>query len=432
MQILLALALSLPAFRLAPNDGEPSAVRTVLAQDPAALRAEGPPALERLLALYDRLSPGADRDALERMIDAVAMQRHAASSRLYWYTDLAAAETAARESGRPILSLRMLGRLDDELSCANSRLFRVVLYADGELSRFLRENFVLHWSSERPVPRVTIDFGDGRRIETTIAGNSAHFVLDAGGRPLDVLPGVYSARAFRRELEVWLPLALESPGLSANERARRVRELHRERSSASTQLWTESGPPVRVTIASGPGIVAAEKRTIGKAVAEWSTIRALRLDPALAVAPANPSPVPLPTVPGPADSTSAVSTAGFSTNELWVRRLEEARLDASSRALATRLEPTDWTIDARPLTGSALERRMQLLEALVAADTEANETKLHAIVHSWFDTLAELPTFAQLDERVYRELFLTGSDDAWLGLSNAGAFNALPHDGIVK
>jgi len=29
--------------------------------------------------------------------------------------------------------------------------------------RRAREGFVLHWSSERPVPRITIDYGDGRR-----------------------------------------------------------------------------------------------------------------------------------------------------------------------------------------------------------------------------------------------------------------------------
>jgi len=92
----------------------------------------------------------------------------------------------------------MLGNLDEDLSCANSRLFRATLYANQDVSRFLREHFILYWSSERPVPRVTIDYGNGHRLERTTAGNSAHYVLDEAGHVLDVLPGLYAPAAFRR------------------------------------------------------------------------------------------------------------------------------------------------------------------------------------------------------------------------------------------
>src|SRR4029453_17267832 len=115
-------------------------------------------------------------------------------------TDLEQAKAEAARRGRPILSLRMLGKLTDEYSCANSRFFRTALYSNKEVSEFLRTNFVLHWQSVRPVPRVTIDFGDGRKLERTITGNSAHIVLAADGTPLDVLPGLYSPLAFRQHL----------------------------------------------------------------------------------------------------------------------------------------------------------------------------------------------------------------------------------------
>src|SRR5690349_11803443 len=95
--------------------------RTPAGEDVAGLRAEGPAALDRLLARYGARPGGPEKEDLERTIDAVAAQRYATFSRLYWYTDLAAAEAAARASGRPILSLRMLGRLDEDYSCANSR-----------------------------------------------------------------------------------------------------------------------------------------------------------------------------------------------------------------------------------------------------------------------------------------------------------------------
>lgn len=94
---------------------------------PSAVDAAGPAELERLLARHDALPAGPDRDALAAAIDALAGQRHAVHSRLFWHRDLGAAKAVAAASGKPILSLRMLGRLDEELSCANSRFFRVVL-----------------------------------------------------------------------------------------------------------------------------------------------------------------------------------------------------------------------------------------------------------------------------------------------------------------
>lgn len=374
--------------------------RQPAADDVAALRAEGPTALARLGSRYDELEPGTEKDTLERTIDAVAAQRYATVSRLYWYTDLDLARTAAHASGKPILSLRMLGRLDEELSCANSRYFRVVLYADPEISSFLRENFVLHWSSERPVPRVTIDFGDGRRIETTIAGNSAHYVLDADGHPLDLLPGLYSPRAFRRELEAVLPLARSSPGLSQDDRLVFVREHHVDRIRAADSLWSGSDPE-SVILGLQPGIVEAEARAPAKSFEETPATVVARLGGAL-------------------------------ESVLTVRRLGEARLSGRSRQLLARLGPIDWERVPRPLSGAAFERAVANLEALVALDTERNEQRLRAAVHQWFATFAVLPDFETLNELVYRELFATPKDDPWLGLANPGMITGLPRDGVAE
>lgn len=115
---------------------------------------------------------------------------------LPWFSDLASAIAEARRTNRPILSLRLLGRLDEELTCANSRFFRKFLYVDPTIHRMLRDHFVLHWQSLRPVPRVTIDFGGGRRITKTITGNSAHLVLDPYGRVVDALPGLFTREVF--------------------------------------------------------------------------------------------------------------------------------------------------------------------------------------------------------------------------------------------
>src|SRR5215470_19036512 len=174
----------------------------------AALRALGPKGLDMLFQVYGgqiaRLTAESPRarasdpewQRLTVALDGVSRQRDSFASRLYWYTDIEQAKAAAHATRKPILSLRLLGNLDEEYSCANSRFFRSILYANTEVSAFLRENFILHWKSVRPVPRVTIDFGDGRKIERTLTGNSIHYVLGADGRVIDALPGLYGAQAF--------------------------------------------------------------------------------------------------------------------------------------------------------------------------------------------------------------------------------------------
>jgi hypothetical protein len=176
------------------------------------LRSMGPPGLALLFeenshdieAMRESLAAGArirpEWERLRAALDAVARQRDAAWSGLYWYTDLGAAKAAAARAGRPILSLRLLGNLDEELSCANSRFFRTVLYANAAISDELRNNWILHWESVRPVPKITIDFGDGRKLERTITGNSLHYVLAANGSLADVLPGLWGPKEFLQEI----------------------------------------------------------------------------------------------------------------------------------------------------------------------------------------------------------------------------------------
>ena len=100
----------------------------ILDQRAATLRQEGPAVLEKLLAARTQLQESlakADSGAalgrlekqaeqLDRLIDLVGGQRYCTASRLFWYTDLEAVKKAAQESGKPILSLRMMGRLTDE------------------------------------------------------------------------------------------------------------------------------------------------------------------------------------------------------------------------------------------------------------------------------------------------------------------------------
>ena len=148
----------------------------------AELRAAGPAGLQNLFELYgpeierhiaNPLEPATPEwQRLSAALDAVSQQKDSYLSGLYWYTDLAQAEAAAKSSGKPILSLRLLGKLNEEFSCANSRYFRTVLYSNADVSQALRERFVLHWG----------EMGARWGVNRSVA--QIHALLWLVGRPL--------------------------------------------------------------------------------------------------------------------------------------------------------------------------------------------------------------------------------------------------------
>lgn len=50
-------------------------------------------------------------------IDTVAMQKDAYASKLFWHRDLGEAQIESKRTNKPILSLRLLGNLNEEFSC---------------------------------------------------------------------------------------------------------------------------------------------------------------------------------------------------------------------------------------------------------------------------------------------------------------------------
>lgn len=71
-----------------------------------------------------------------------------------------------------------------------------MLLSDPEVSRFLAAEVVPCWESVRPVPQVTIDFGDGRVLRRTLAGNTVLYLCLPDGRVVDAFPGVYTPADF--------------------------------------------------------------------------------------------------------------------------------------------------------------------------------------------------------------------------------------------
>ncbi|HEY5921969.1 MAG TPA: hypothetical protein VIV11_09885, partial [Kofleriaceae bacterium] len=221
--VLLAAAMHVSCASLTPYDGTP-----------AAQANRTPEQLAELLRTHDKAIVAGDAHVLARL-DALCGQHDCRSSKLFWFTDLEVAKVRAKREGKPILSLRMFGKLTDPLSCANSRFFRSVLYPDPAIAKLLRERFVLHWHQVRAVPKVTIDFGDGRTMQRTLTGNSAHYVLDSDGRPLDAIPGFVSPRAFESRLHETAELARLVAPLAKREHV--LATWHRRHLEALVDDW---------------------------------------------------------------------------------------------------------------------------------------------------------------------------------------------------
>lgn len=403
---VFALDAGTAAERAAWGDGEAI----------AELRAAGPAGVEELLALATA-EPGMNaRPEFQAALDGVCAQRDCAASHLYWYTDLAAAHEAARRSGRPILSLRLLGRLDEELSCANSRFFRAVLYANESVARRLREDFVLHWQSERPVPKVTVDFGDGRRLEGTVTGNSIHYVLDSRGRLVDALPGLYGPQAFLAALG------------RAEAEARRLADLPDQKFAPALCRYHEGRlASLKKELIADLGRIGIEKPEllagVNESAALWSLERRSPFE--------RPAPKPTPDggvfeasqlamtksgAEGPLITQMFFGSSGDDTIEAIAGlHRDEARLDGASRRLLQQ-KLASW------VGPEGLEESLGRFEHLLARDGVHNEYRMHVAIHAALSKSPEVPDLAKVDRWVYSELFLTPDSDPWLGLAPREVF----------
>ena len=382
------------------HSGSPDDVADAIAD----LRQAGPAGMEAMLAA------GASGDALDRVCGV----HDCADIRLFWYTDLEAAKAAARAADKPILSLRLMGKLDEEFSCANSRFFRTVFYKNREINALLRDRFILHWRSVRPVPRVTIDFGDGSRLERTLTGNSIHYVLDSRGRLVEALPGLYGPREFQDALEEALAGAQRAERLDDAQFADWLRTLSELRlTERASLLARESAHATH-----DPGVVV-DRITVGgdgtssKSSYEGPTLRVVTnragTRPAAPKAAAAPSMPPL------------LSNV---TDDLLAMLSESHRsgvhLDTASRAFLLRKQGvTD---------PQAADRLVDSFEQTVALDEVINDYRTGPAILLKLSDPAALEDFdlEAFNLWVYEKVFRTPLSDPWLGLAPDDVYGALP------
>lgn len=434
-------------------------------------------------------------ESVRPMVDKVAQQKDADLCGLYWYTDFRQAQLAAKRQNKPLLSLRLLGQLDEEYSCANSRFFRTVLYADQNVASQLRERFVLHWQTVRPVPNIKIDFGDGNVMHRTITGNSAHYMHDMDGRVIDVLPGLHNARAFQRWLSQAGNIAFQSSRGDFSDKQRgeflvswhsdQIREIETAWIADLQQLGKVDVSTTRSTARSNlrrqavPAPTEAKERSetpiLAKAVQPYGQVDADRSETVNAdELPAFPrlqnavfaqrmsvskAMVEMPMMIMALSPTQIESVRRRTDESTWqqIAKLHAAGSKLTPGAISV-ITRKHMTADQNPQgdlavlaakseaaarrgtmnatspgeTSGELDGMIRAFEHVLAIDTVRNEYELHRTVHSWFVNQPIVEDREAFNQRLYDEVFASPLDDPFMGLHDDDVYTALPAGGLSR
>jgi hypothetical protein len=87
-------------------------------------------------------------------------------------------------------------------------------------------------------------FGDGRKLERTVTGNSIHYILDSDGRLIEALPGLYGPVAFQRWLEGAETLMRSVAGKNDQERNFLLVKFYGERIDRISRAWLTDTKPL--------------------------------------------------------------------------------------------------------------------------------------------------------------------------------------------
>jgi hypothetical protein len=402
-----------------------------ISADPAAqaealkdLRALGREGLDALVQVYageiakfseSGAGGGDEWQRIAFALDSVAAQKDAYASNLFWFTDLEEAGREARKTNKPILSLRLLGNLNEEFSCANSRFFRSLLYSNAEVSKFLRENYVLHWKSVRPAPKVTIDFGDGRRIERTLTGNSIHYILDENGAIIDALPGLYAPADFLKYLKAGAEIRRTVKDLPTPQKETAMQRFRKKMFDEITTKRRQllefaqvrlAEPKFETPTGAKPDALEAAPLAVTKMSTEMLILNRIS-DNFLRYAPQ----IDL----GDWRKLAAYYVGGTKFDESSVRFIKRQNRQTG-------------------LTDAQFAGLLSNLKDFVALDTTRNDFLFHTKLYEWLNQPGARPPLEieSFNSRVYAELFKTPESDKWLGLYSPDVYTALDGNGVIK
>jgi hypothetical protein len=291
---------------------------------------------------------------------------------------------------------------------------------------------------------VTIDFGDGRKLERTLTGNSAHYVLTAQGQPLDVLPGLYSPQRFQGWLQsvktFYDDTYQKTPG---DARPQALMNYHGAMREWLLQNWNRDigrlgETSAEAVVARIDGAIAFAKAS-GQETPDASTNDAVPDALKAARFAFTKSVVEIPMF-RLAKLGGAWLEKGMDDDH-WqaVARLHRGavKLDDASVALMRAEFPNAVQAGRIAMGGKGriedpIVRVVAQFENSIALDSVRNEYLLHRRIHEQFASGHEITNSVDsLNEWVYADLFLTPSSDPWLGLAPPDVYTALENNGQI-
>jgi hypothetical protein len=339
------------------------------------------------------------------LFDKVCGQKDAIASHLFWYTNLDEALDQAKEQKKTVLCLQMLGNLDEDFSCANSRFFRTLLYSNFSVSKILRKKYILCWESVIKVPKITIEYPDGKKQVQTITGNSMHLILNSDGLILDALPGLYGPAYF----EKWISNLSDKDYI-----------LHLQKNQA-----------LKIAQLKNPILINNLKKE------SWSNIL-------------TDEPYAEPNVPVKALEASQISVAkSFAEVPVYssvysVDKNKFKQLPADDPANFTSYKDfgyrwervsgqTQKLIAAKKNYASAeLEKTLKNISDNLTKENIRNDVRIHSTILQWLKKNSIASNKKEFVKKVYKELFLTPLNDNKMGLYDRSLFSATTDDGFLE
>jgi hypothetical protein len=268
-----------------------------------------------------------------------------------------------------------------------------VLLSDEKVQKLLSDKFVTSWEMVREVPKVSIDFGGGKKLQRTLKGNTVMYLCTSDGKVLDAWPGVYTPEDFVRQLEGSLEaykLHGIDPGKPMDEATQaKVNAYHR---NAVTGFSARFDMPMRMTM-SKAGVESPILKLIGERP------QPLRADAALvdkrlaAAAQTGQSAERLPNYP-----------------DLFARYSAKLE-DVSEQPMAGRR--------AAGITNPNDKRTPEELGRIaVQEDSSNNSFYVRPAVHLWLASVKVVPNVSEAKMTTFKTILHVPIDDPYLGLSD--------------
>jgi hypothetical protein len=234
-----------------------------------------------------------------------------------------------------------------------------VTLSNPEVIKFLSNEVVPYWESVGPVPKVTIELGDGRIIKRTLGGNIVTYLISSTGDVYDALPGVYTPEAYLSELH---------KTINAIRSETDILSWHRQELSAASK--TEE---IRMTLS--------------KAVVESPLLNAL----------------------GKGRSQQPVAKDSATAFQDYTARLQDI-----SKQAATVSE-----LRSNILHNVESSNPDEIGRAAVEVDSANNLKLIRPAVHLLFSNYQKLPSVQQCRDNVYEDILHIPIHDPYLGLADA-------------